>query len=74
MKCPFCGYKKTRTVNSRTLLDNAVRRRRQCPKCRLRFTTFELFNDDLRPGWVSTRRDGSHIVHGPSRGARRDAP
>ena len=42
MRCPFCGHEETGVKDSRPTEDNAViRRRRSCPKCEQRFTTFE---------------------------------
>lgn len=42
MKCPFCGCEETQVKDSRNTDDNAaVRRRRECPECGSRFTTFE---------------------------------
>lgn len=42
MKCPFCGCDDTQVKDSRTADDNtAIRRRRECPECGSRFTTFE---------------------------------
>lgn len=42
MKCPFCGYPDTGVIESRTMEDNlVVRRRRYCKKCNKRFTTHE---------------------------------
>lgn len=43
MRCPFCKKKQeTRVVDSRTVRNGrAVRRRRVCPKCSQRFTTYE---------------------------------
>lgn len=42
MKCPFCGNKKTKVIDSRAIDDGfAIRRRRHCMKCNSRFTTFE---------------------------------
>ncbi len=42
MKCPFCGNSDTNVKDSRPTEDNAViRRRRECPECKSRFTTFE---------------------------------
>lgn len=43
MRCPYCGNSKTKVVNSRVSSPgDAVRRRRECRKCRRRFTTFEM--------------------------------
>ena len=42
MKCPFCSAEDTRVIDSRPTDDNAsIRRRRQCPACGKRFTTYE---------------------------------
>ena len=42
MRCPFCGNEETQVKDSRPTEDNsATRRRRSCPKCEQRFTTFE---------------------------------
>jgi transcriptional repressor NrdR len=42
MRCPFCGNEDTQVKDSRPTEDNsAIRRRRQCPNCGARFTTFE---------------------------------
>ena len=42
VRCPFCGLPDTKVLDSRTAEDgDAIRRRRQCPRCRRRFTTFE---------------------------------
>lgn len=42
MKCPFCGGEDTQVKDSRPTEDSAaIRRRRECPKCDARFTTFE---------------------------------
>jgi transcriptional repressor NrdR len=56
MKCPFCQYEDSRVVDSRTGDDGSVvRRRRECPQCHRRFTTYE------RPGEVRVfviKKDG----------------
>ncbi len=42
MRCPFCGDNETQVKDSRPTEDNTViRRRRFCPSCGSRFTTFE---------------------------------
>lgn len=42
MRCPFCGHDDTQVKDSRPTEDNAaIRRRRMCPNCAARFTTFE---------------------------------
>lgn len=42
MRCPFCGHEETAVKDSRPTEDSsAIRRRRHCPECDSRFTTFE---------------------------------
>ena len=42
MKCPACGYKETKVVDSRLSSEGAsIRRRRECLRCERRFTTYE---------------------------------
>ena len=42
MRCPFCAHNDTQVKDSRPTEDNsAIRRRRYCPTCGARFTTFE---------------------------------
>jgi transcriptional repressor NrdR len=42
MRCPFCQNKDTQVIDSRAPEEGAViRRRRRCPACGKRFTTFE---------------------------------
>lgn len=42
MRCPFCGNPDTQVRETRTSEDgSAIRRRRLCPDCSGRFTTFE---------------------------------
>lgn len=42
MKCPFCGHADTQVKDSRPSEDGlTIRRRRYCPECNSRFTTFE---------------------------------
>ena len=42
MKCPFCGHADTQVKDSRPSEDAVtIRRRRYCPECNSRFTTFE---------------------------------
>ncbi|MBQ7679527.1 MAG: transcriptional repressor NrdR [Butyrivibrio sp.] len=42
MKCPFCGEKETRVIDSRPADENtSIRRRRACDNCKKRFTTYE---------------------------------
>ncbi len=42
MRCPFCGHMESQVKDSRPSEDGAaIRRRRNCPECGGRFTTFE---------------------------------
>jgi len=42
LKCPYCGYLDSRVLESRATEDvTAIRRRRECPRCNRRFTTYE---------------------------------
>ena len=42
MRCPYCGSEETQVKDSRPAEDGAaIRRRRSCPACGSRFTTFE---------------------------------
>ena len=40
MKCPFCNYKETQVTDKRDS-ESETRRRRECLKCKKRFTTYE---------------------------------
>tara|TARA_Y100000034_G_C6574724_1_gene249172 strand:- start:32 stop:472 length:441 start_codon:yes stop_codon:yes gene_type:complete len=40
MKCPFCDGREIKVVDKRDL-ENSTRRRRECLKCKKRFTTYE---------------------------------
>ena len=56
MKCQFCGHPKTRVLDSRPgKNNNHIRRRRYCPHCDGRFTTFERLEDKLA---LVIKRDG----------------
>lgn len=42
MKCPYCGSSDTEVVETRASEDvDTIRRRRECLKCKKRFTTYE---------------------------------
>lgn len=48
MKCPFCGHTESRVVDSRISKDaESIRRRRECLKCKKRFTTSERGEETL---------------------------
>ncbi|MCM8801069.1 MAG: transcriptional regulator NrdR [Candidatus Omnitrophica bacterium] len=46
MRCPYCGYKEDKVIDSRANTEQtAIRRRRQCLKCGKRFTTYEYIEE-----------------------------
>lgn len=46
MRCPICSYEESKVVDSRSAEDgNAIRRRRECLKCKYRFTTYERLGE-----------------------------
>ncbi len=56
MKCPFCGYEDTQVIDSRIIGKGfVVRRRRECPKCKKRFTTYERIESVIKV----IKRDGT---------------
>jgi transcriptional repressor NrdR len=56
MKCPFCGAADTNVLESRAVDDGGgIRRRRECAKCKKRFTTFEKVKGNFL--WV-IKKDG----------------
>ena len=43
MKCPACNFQDSRVLDSRPVNDGAsIKRRRECPSCGKRFTTYEV--------------------------------
>lgn len=57
MRCPQCGERDTRVVDSRDLDDSAtIRRRRECNGCTTRFTTYERIE---AARLVLVKRDGT---------------
>jgi transcriptional repressor NrdR len=53
MQCPYCGTPDSRVVDTRSTGDS-IRRRRECQKCRKRFTTYEQISEAL----LIVKRDG----------------
>lgn len=45
MNCPYCSYKKTKVTDKRTSPEG-IRRRRECLKCKKRFTTYEKISQE----------------------------
>jgi transcriptional repressor NrdR len=57
MRCPQCGERDTRVVDSRDLDESAtIRRRRECNACATRFTTYERIE---AARLVIVKRDGT---------------
>ncbi|MBQ0101859.1 MAG: transcriptional repressor NrdR [Firmicutes bacterium] len=59
MKCPYCGYTESRVTDSRPSEDYAIRRRRECLKCKRRFTTYETYDTGSEDPIVVIKKDGS---------------
>ena len=56
MKCPICKTLDSKVVDSRTLMEGAmIRRRRECESCHARFTTYERLE---RMPWKVIKKDG----------------
>ena len=45
MNCPYCSHKKSKVTNKRESPEG-IRRRRECLKCKKRFTTYEKISRD----------------------------
>ena len=57
MRCPYCGYKESKVVDSRPAEEgSSIRRRRECLQCEKRFTTYETV--ESLP-MVVIKKDGS---------------
>ena len=56
MKCPYCGYKESKVVDSRPAEGSSIRRRRECLSCERRFTTYETV--EIMPMAV-VKKDGT---------------
>lgn len=65
MKCPFCQHEDTQVIDSRTSDEgDAVRRRRKCPHCDKRFTTYERAELSMP---VVVKKDGSRTDYEPAK-------
>ena len=57
MKCPYCGFRESKVVDSRPADEgSSIRRRRECLSCERRFTTYETV--ESLP-MVVIKKDGS---------------
>jgi transcriptional repressor NrdR len=65
MQCPFCNHPETSVLESRGAEDGqSLRRRRECEKCKRRFTTFERIEG---PTIFVIKRDGSRQAFDPEK-------
>lgn len=56
MRCPFCQVRDSRVIDSREQSNGgAIRRRRECPVCSRRFTTYERVESG---GLMVVKKDG----------------
>ena len=56
MKCPICKTPDSKVIDSRASADGfVIRRRRECDKCRSRFTSYERVE---RVPWKVIKKDG----------------
>lgn len=57
MKCNQCNHEDTKVIESRDVAEGqAIRRRRMCPNCNQRFTTYERIE---RPQLIVIKKDGT---------------
>jgi transcriptional repressor NrdR len=65
MRCPYCGHEDTAVLETRASDDGSVlRRRRECPSCHKRFTTYERAELNM-PAVV--KKNGSRSEYDPSK-------
>lgn len=63
MRCPGCGAMETRVIETRTADEGrVVRRRRECPECSTRFTTYEKAEEKRTLRVI--KKDGSRETFG----------
>src|SRR5680860_1813406 len=65
MKCPFCHVPDSRVTDSREVLGGeSIRRRRECPACGRRFTTYK--RQELA-GLLVVKKDGRRQEFNPGK-------
>ncbi len=65
MRCPYCHTRDSRVVDSRELSGGeSIRRRRECPACGRRFTTYERVET---VGLVVVKKDGRRQEFDPNK-------
>ena len=65
MKCPFCGSLDSKVVDSRQTDEGSIiRRRRECPSCKKRWTTYETIEETPL---IVVKRDGNRQTFDPEK-------
>ena len=65
MKCPYCSTPDTRVTDSRADEENcSIKRRRVCPNCGKKFTTYEYVE---RPTIYVVKKDGRRELFDPDK-------
>ena len=67
MRCPWCNWPKTSVKDSRTTEDaRYIRRRRECPKCKRRCSTYEsaVNGENLSYLMMNMSQEEKRVVHG----------
>lgn len=59
MRCPYCNHEEIKVTDSRDTGTYTVRRRRECVKCKKRFTTYEYV--EMTPVYV-IKKDGRREI------------
>ena len=63
MRCPFCEHEDSKVIDSRTVNDfTTIRRRRACPNCGKRFTTYEKYEE---APLIVHKKDGNRELFDP---------
>jgi transcriptional repressor NrdR len=58
--CPYCGHNDDKVIDSRSSeAGRVIRRRRQCLRCKKRFTTYERVEQTAR--LIVVKRDGTRV-------------
>ena len=65
MHCPYCSFSDTKVIDSRLIAEGQqIRRRRECPECSERFTTFETA-ELLMPRVIKQKNNTTFSVDRP---------
>ena len=60
MKCPFCSHLESKVIDSRVgAANDVIRRRRECEKCKRRYTTYERVEEVLP---LVVKKDGRREI------------